>query len=51
MIREYFLQQNGFDPVDAYSGVEQQYAMAKAILTFQNEAKGDGCRCPPSGRC
>ena len=39
MIREYFLQQNGFDPIDAYSGVEQQYAMAKAILTFQNEAK------------
>ena len=39
MIRVYFLQQNGFDPVDAYSGVEQQYAMARAILTFQEEAK------------
>ena len=39
MIRVYFLQQNGFDPVDAYSGVKQQYAMARAILTFQEEAK------------
>ena len=39
MIREYFLQQNGFDPIDAYSGVAQQYAMARAILTFQVEAK------------
>ena len=39
MIREYFLQQNGFDPIDAYSGVQQQYAMAQAILTFQEEAK------------
>ena len=39
MIREYFLQQNAFHDVDAYTGVEQQYHMAKAILTFQNEAK------------
>ncbi|MGY8701998.1 MAG: V-type ATP synthase subunit A [Candidatus Poseidoniales archaeon] len=39
MIREYFLQQNGFHEIDAYSGVEQQYKMAKAILTFQDNAK------------
>ena len=38
-IREYFLQQNGFHEIDAYSGVEQQYKMAKAILTFQDNAK------------
>lgn len=39
MIREYFLQQNAFHDVDAYSGVQQQYKMAKAILTFQDAAK------------
>jgi V/A-type H+-transporting ATPase subunit A len=39
MIREYFLQQNAFHDVDAYSGVEQQYKMAKAILSFQDAAK------------
>ncbi len=39
MIREFFLQQNAFHDIDAYSGVEQQYHMAKAILTFQEAAK------------
>ncbi len=39
MIREYFLQQNAFHDIDAYSGVAQQYQMAKAILTFQDAAK------------
>ncbi len=39
MIREYFLQQNAFHDVDCFTGVEQQYLMAKAILTFQSEAK------------
>tara|TARA_B100000614_G_scaffold262377_1_gene295555 strand:+ start:18180 stop:19922 length:1743 start_codon:yes stop_codon:yes gene_type:complete len=39
MIREFFLQQNGFHDVDAYSGLAQQYKMAKAILTFQDSAK------------
>ena len=39
MIREYFLQQNGFHDVDAFSAVEQQYKMAKAILSFQENAK------------
>lgn len=39
MIREFFLQQNAFHDIDAYSGLEQQYRMAKAILTFQDEAK------------
>ena len=39
MIREYFLQQNAFHEIDAFTGVQQQYLMAKAILTFQSEAK------------
>ncbi|MDP6742094.1 MAG: V-type ATP synthase subunit A [Candidatus Thalassarchaeaceae archaeon] len=39
MIREFFLQQNAFHEIDAFTGVEQQYHMAKAILTFQSEAK------------
>jgi V/A-type H+-transporting ATPase subunit A len=39
MIREYFLQQNAFHEIDAFTSVEQQYHMAKAILTFQSEAK------------
>ena len=39
MIREYFLQQNAFHPVDTYTTLDQQYAMNKAILTFQEEAK------------
>ena len=39
MIREFFLQQNAFHEIDAYSGVAQQYQMAKAILAFQDAAK------------
>ena len=39
MIREYFLQQNGFDPVDAYCDINLQYQMAKAVLSFQDAAK------------
>jgi V/A-type H+-transporting ATPase subunit A len=39
MIREYFLQQNGFDPVDAYCDINLQYKMAKAVLSFQDAAK------------
>lgn len=39
MIREYFLQQNAFHDIDCFTGVQQQYHMAKAILTFQSEAK------------
>ena len=39
MIREYFLQQNAFHPVDTYSTLNLQYSMVKAILTFQSEAK------------
>jgi len=39
MIREFFLQQNGFDPVDAYCDIKLQYEMAKAILSFQDAAK------------
>jgi len=39
MIREFFLQQNGFHEVDAYCDIHLQYKMAKAILTFQDAAK------------
>ena len=39
MIREYFLQQNAFHPVDTYSTLNLQYSMVKAILTFQSEGK------------
>ena len=39
MIREFFLQQNGFHEVDAYCDIHLQYKMAKAILSFQESAK------------
>jgi V/A-type H+-transporting ATPase subunit A len=39
MIREFFLQQNGFHDVDAFCDIRLQYKMAKAILTFQDAAK------------
>jgi V/A-type H+-transporting ATPase subunit A len=39
MIREYFLQQNGFHDVDAFCSVDLHYKMAKAILTFHESAK------------
>ncbi len=39
MIREFFLQQNAFHDVDTYSDLKLQFNMAKAILTFQEEAK------------
>ena len=39
MIREFFLQQNGFHDVDAYCDINLQYKMAKAILSFQESAK------------
>ena len=39
MIREFFLQQNGFHEVDAYCDINLQYKMAKAILSFQEAAK------------
>ena len=39
MIREFFLQQNAFHDVDAYSGIKIQYEMAKSILSFQDSAK------------
>lgn len=39
MIREYFLQQNAFHDVDTYSDLKLQYDMARAILSFQEEAK------------
>ena len=39
MIREYFLQQNGFHEVDAFGDINLQYSMSKAILSFQDAAK------------
>jgi len=39
MIREFFLQQNAFHDVDTYSDLNLQYHMARAILSFQEEAK------------
>jgi V/A-type H+-transporting ATPase subunit A len=39
MIREYFLQQNGFHEVDAFCDINLQYSMSKAILSFQDAAK------------
>ena len=39
MIREFFLQQKAFHDVDTFSDLDLQYHMAKAILTFQEEAK------------
>ena len=39
MIREFFLQQNAFHDVDTYSNLKLQYTMARAILSFQAEAK------------
>ena len=38
MIREDFLFQNGFDPVDAYSSLNKQYRLLKSILTFMDAA-------------
>ena len=39
MIREDFLFQNGFDPVDAYSSLKKQYRLLKSILTFMDAAE------------
>ncbi|PIR53757.1 V-type ATP synthase subunit A, partial [Candidatus Peregrinibacteria bacterium CG10_big_fil_rev_8_21_14_0_10_42_8] len=39
MIREDFLFQNGFDPVDAYSSLHKQYRLLKSILTFMDTAE------------
>jgi V/A-type H+-transporting ATPase subunit A len=39
MIREFFLQQNAFHDVDTFSDLDLQYHMARAILSFQEEAK------------
>ena len=39
MIREDFLFQNGFDPVDAYSSLTKQYRLLKAILVFMDAAE------------
>ena len=38
MIREDFLQQNSFDPEDAYTSPKKQYHMLKSILHFYDRA-------------
>lgn len=46
MIREDFLHQNAFDPVDTYTSLPKQFHMLDLIITFHNEAhkvlEGDG---------
>ena len=39
MLREDFLFQNGFDPVDAYSSLNKQYRLMKSILVFMDAAE------------
>lgn len=38
-IREDFLQQNAFDPVDSFTEFEKQLAMIKALLSYYNNAQ------------
>ncbi|MFQ6089153.1 MAG: V-type ATP synthase subunit A [Candidatus Methanofastidiosia archaeon] len=38
MIREFFLQQNAFHPVDTYCSLERQYLLLKAILKYSRLA-------------
>jgi len=38
MIREDFLFQNGFDPVDAYTSLNKQYRLLRCIMTFMDSA-------------
>ncbi len=38
MIREYFLQQDAFHPVDTFCQLEKQYLMIKLILAFASKA-------------
>ena len=46
MIREDFLHQNAFDPVDTYTSLPKQFHMLDLIITFHHEARkvleGDG---------
>ena len=39
MIREDFLFQNAFDPIDAYTSLRKQYRILRAILTFMDAAQ------------
>ncbi|WP_406659749.1 ATP synthase subunit A [Methanolobus sp. ZRKC3] len=38
MLREYFLQQNAFHPVDTYCSFDKQYKLLKAISTYGEKA-------------
>ena len=38
MVREYFLQQNAFHPVDTYCSFDKQYKLLKAIFKFSDMA-------------
>ena len=39
MLREDFLFQNAFDPVDSYTSIKKQYRMLKVIMSFMESAK------------
>ena len=39
MIREFFLQQNAFHPVDTYCPFDEQYKLMKAIMKFGDTAQ------------
>jgi len=39
MIREDFLYQNSFDPIDAYTPLDRQYGIIKSIMTFYEAGK------------
>ncbi len=39
MIREDFLQQNAYSPVDAFCPLEKQYRMLKVILAFHDTGR------------
>jgi V/A-type H+-transporting ATPase subunit A len=38
LLREGFLQQNAYDPIDTYSSPEKQFKLLSAMLTFYDEA-------------
>ncbi|MCD6368919.1 MAG: V-type ATP synthase subunit A [Thermoproteales archaeon] len=39
MLREGFLQQNAFDPIDSYCNAEKQFKLLRAIIDFHREAE------------
>jgi len=39
MLREYFLRQSAFDPIDAYTSMKKQEAMLSSLLYFEEKTK------------